>query len=82
MDLRSKLEYTQTGLRTYLVILAWDLLFHSPGDVGWFYCFFRLEITLFHLPQALGGARAVISKVTEARALEPSHILGPGFREF
>ena len=56
--LRSKLEYTQKGLRTYLVILAWDLLFHSPGDRGWF-CFFRLEITLFHTPQAPGGGRAV-----------------------
>ena len=30
----SNLEYTQQGLRTYLVILAWDLLFHSPRSPG------------------------------------------------
>ena len=43
-------------------MLAWDLLFHSPGDRGWFYCSFirlRLGITSFHSPQASGGARGV-----------------------
>ena len=41
-------------------MLAWDLLFHSPGDR--FYCSFiriRLEITSFQSPEAPGGAQDV-----------------------
>ena len=41
-------------MKFYWLYLVWDLLFHSPG---WFYCScirLRLEITLFHSPQAPG----------------------------
>ena len=50
--LRSKLEYTQTGLRTYMIIFS---PFHSPCS----FIRLRLEITSFHSTQASGGARDV-----------------------
>ena len=53
-------------------MLAWDLLFHSPGDRGWFYCSFirlRLEITSFHSPEASGRG-------TACRLVSPREPLG------
>ena len=59
LHLRTQIDYINEVL---LVMLAWDLLFHLPGDPFFFFFSFirlRMEITSFHSPQASGGARAV-----------------------